>query len=248
MGALTLLPVSKRPYKADPRIVVICACCFLLSCKSLQQFWQLGVMEVVLLFLAVLSGTSLVRFFLTSLLVLPFTLAAVPLWFTVEGTVWFEVLGLTASWQGLEKFTLVFLHTWICYQVLILASALTGPFAFVEALGRLGLPRRLVEMLQLTLRYLDLLLEEARRMNRARICRGGEKKQPLLEAIRGSSYLVASLFLRTWDRAERVQLAMRCRGHGKPLSRHRCGPSPTSHWIAVLALVILTGWILSLHV
>jgi cobalt/nickel transport system permease protein len=72
-------------------------------------------------------------------------------------------------------------------------------------------------MLQQTLRYLELLLDEAARMNRARSCRGDLAKLPFRKRTQAFGNMVGTLFLRTLARAERIQQAMRCRGHGLPL-------------------------------
>jgi cobalt/nickel transport system permease protein len=242
-GVLELFPKVSRPYRCDPRIAVLLALIGIILCKSLEQFGQLAILECSLLLIALGRRIPLSSFLLRSLLVLPFSLAALPLIFTVEGELWFRVWELTATWQGLERFLVIVLHCWLCYQCLLLACAAVGPFAFIEALGRLGLPRRLVGMLGLALRYLDLLTEEAARMNRARLCRGCGSRSTLLQSTKETGQLIGSLFLRTLDRVERVHLAMQCRGDGRPPVSKTSHPAPWTHWAAVWVFALFTIWV-----
>jgi cobalt/nickel transport system permease protein len=93
-----------------------------------------------------------------------------------------------------------------------LAAALRAIEApeLLHALARLRAPAILVTLMALLLRYLGLLEEEATRMVRARDLRG---MPPGLRArARVAGYMVGSLFLRGFERSERVSLAMQARG------------------------------------
>jgi cobalt/nickel transport system permease protein len=128
---------------------------------------------------------------------------------------------------------------------MLLGAATAGPFRFIQGLGRLGLPTKLVGILELALRYLDLLLDEARRMRRAQRCRGQSTNLPLGERMRYSGQMLGTLFLRTLDRAERVQLAMTCRGLGGVTLQSEL-PAMSSGNVAVTILMVLsTAWYLT---
>jgi cobalt/nickel transport system permease protein len=58
-------------------------------------------------------------------------------------------------------------------------------------------------------RYLFVLLEEAQRMTRAHALRKFDTRGPGLKTF---SSIIGYLLLRATDRAERIHLAMRCRG------------------------------------
>ncbi|MDR2344028.1 MAG: cobalt ECF transporter T component CbiQ [Spirochaetaceae bacterium] len=124
--------------------------------------------------------------------------------------------------EGLVAFISIMLKTLLCvFAVLILVA--TTPFNDICALltrtrglGVIGL------QLSLTYRYIGLLVDEAQRMWTAYILRA-----PGLRAIKMKDMgsFLGQLLLRSFDRAERVYCAMKCRGFaGRYHSRKRWPP------------------------
>lgn len=223
--------------------MVMMAFCLIVACKSLALAWELALLQAFLLSIMLVGKIRVPTVFLRSLVVLPFTLAALPLLFSVEGVPIFEFWGWTATQQGLERYQVMIAHCWLSYQTLLIATDLTGPYPFIQALGKLGLPRRLVTMLSLALRYLQLLVDEATRMNRARYCRSGGGKASLLERCQTTGQMVGTLFLRTLDRADKVQIAMRCRGNGRPYLPPHPNSVTAAQWLALFTIGLSTLWI-----
>ncbi|MBO8127128.1 MAG: cobalt ECF transporter T component CbiQ [Firmicutes bacterium] len=92
------------------------------------------------------------------------------------------------------------------------ALGLSTEFAqLLKGLHRLGLPRVLTMLLSFMYRYLDLLISEAKRMEIARNQRyfGGN----YLSQFRILGNIIGNLFLRTYERGERVYQAMVLRGY-----------------------------------
>lgn len=243
MATLSILSPCEKRIDWDPRIVVLLALCTIVACKSLTLHWELALLQAALISIMLLGKIKVATVFRRSLIVLPFTMAALPLLFSVEGLPIFDLWGWTVSRQGLDRYLLVAAHCWLSYQALLIATALTGPYSFIQAMGQLGLPSRLVAMLSLALRYLQLLLDEARRMNRARYSRSGGGKASLLERCKTTGQMVGTLFLRTLDRADRVRVAMQCRGNGRPYLAPRPKPITAGQRLALLATLLLTLWI-----
>jgi cobalt/nickel transport system permease protein len=109
---------------------------------------------------------------------------------------------------------------WISYLSVVLRFVLTvgAALALVAVTGmnpvcaaaeRLGVPRIFVTQLALLYRYLFVLAAQAQRMRRAAELRAPGRRRPSI-ALYGS--LVGHLLLRTLDRAQRIHVAMRCRG------------------------------------
>jgi cobalt/nickel transport system permease protein len=96
----------------------------------------------------------------------------------------------------------------------------------------MGMPRPLAVQLLFLYRYMTVLGEEAVRMTVAREQRGGGR--PL--SIRLYGALVGRLLLRTWDRAERIYLAMCARGFAGDF---RGGPPPR---LGRLEIAYVAGW------
>jgi cobalt/nickel transport system permease protein len=106
----------------------------------------------------------------------------------------------------------------------------TTPFSLLLAgLRRLGAPGLLIDLLALTYRYVFLLVDQAMRLKRAAIARGYRPRWLPQAAIVGR--MVGSLFVRSYERAERV--------HGAMLMRGYSGLMPASGPLAFRAVDVL---------
>jgi len=114
-------------------------------------------------------------------------------------------LGISGGWISLVS---IVLRALLAAAAAIVLVAVTGFPAVCGALERLGMPKALAVQLLFLYRYLTVLGEEALRMTTARELRGGGRKL----SIRLYGVLVGRLLMRTWDRAERIYLAMCARG------------------------------------
>ena len=111
-----------------------------------------------------------------------------------------------------------------------LLGCTTGWPQLLEGLARLGVPRMLVMLAGFTARYVALFSAEAARMKRARDSRGYRGRWIWQAQTLG--HMLGTLFLRSFERGERVYLAMVARGfdggaHGylaahAPLSTREC--------------------------
>ena len=93
-----------------------------------------------------------------------------------------------------------------------LLGSTTSSSELLRVLRRIRVPEPLCDAIALLARYSSLLIDEARRMRRARAGRTLRASRWLLWRALGSS--IGLLFVRTVSRAERVQTAMRSRGGG----------------------------------
>jgi cobalt/nickel transport system permease protein len=97
----------------------------------------------------------------------------------------------------------------------LIALVATVPIVTVgQAMHNLRLPDKLCHLLLLTYRYLYVFEQEYRRLVQAMKIRGFQPRTDL-HTYRSYAYLAAMLLVRSYDRADRVFQAMRCRGfHG----------------------------------
>ena len=117
---------------------------------------------------------------------------------------------LTVTQEGLWSLEAVLAKALFCLLALSLLGAVTPAHDLLAALRALRVPGLLVTVLSLTLRYLALLEEEAVRMMHARDARG--VPPTLRRRARVAGWMIGSLFLRSWERGERVGHAMTARG------------------------------------
>jgi len=115
---------------------------------------------------------------------------------------------------------------------------LVPPAELLPAARRLGLPRALGTVLLFLGRYLEVLLEEGRRVRRARLARAAGT--PGWRSAGGAG---GNLFLRSLDRAERIHRAMRARGFTGELPAGRAGRFGAEEWaFLALAAGAALGW------
>jgi len=123
-----------------------------------------------------------------------------------------EFLGLTVSEPGLlAAWALVAKGTLGVLASLTLAAT-TEAHHLLAGLSRLRLPEQLVAIMGFMVRYLDVVTEEMRRMRIALASRGFSARNPRHWPVVARS--AGALFIRSYERGERVHLAMVSRGHG----------------------------------
>ncbi len=177
---------------------------------------------------------------------LPFMLAALPLVFTRPedplGQIALGPLTLTVSGEGLRQFTTIALKSWISVQAALLLAFTTPFHELVDGLRQLRLPRVMVAIISFTYRYLAVLVSEGGRMTRARAARSavvdGRGGGSWLWRARVTGALVGSLFLRSYERSERIYAAMQARGFEGEF-RHMHGRQVRAGEYLVLAVVLL---------
>jgi cobalt/nickel transport system permease protein len=151
-----------------------------------------------------------------------------------------SVDGLLGGWNILAKATLGLLASLLLVGTTTVRDLILG-------LDRLRCPSAITQIATFMLRYLDVLTAEARRMRVARIARGDDPR--FLWQLRGFAAGVGGLFLRAYERGERVWLAMRARGWSgrMPLTWHAAQAATARQWSvaasvpAVAAIVALTA-------
>lgn len=143
------------------------------------------------------------------------------------------------SREGLVAAGLLAARSVVALGIALCLVASTTAADLTEGLARLRLPAPLVLVLSLMVRYLGVVTDDVRRMAVARASRGGGR------GIAGTWVVTASgvgrLFVRSYERGERVHLAMVSRGYdGTPPATTRPG-SPAWHWVVCLGPAVLTG-------
>lgn len=114
--------------------------------------------------------------------------------------------------RGLDLAVLIILRA-ATVALLMEPLLATAPLPVTLAgLARMGVPRRLTELLLITHRYLYVFVHEARRMQVGMDVRGF-RKSTSLATLRTVGNYVGMLFVRSFERTERVHAAMLARGY-----------------------------------
>jgi cobalt/nickel transport system permease protein len=222
-ATLNLYQTKNSPvHRLDPRVKVVLTLLAIISNVALPDgaWLAFGVTWLLLLAVAVLSNIKFTFLMTRAGIVLPFTLAAVTTVFSTPGETLFTLpfLGWEASPQGLTRFGSIMTRSWLSVQTAILLSATTKFPDLMHALRHLKIPTVLVSTISFMYRYLFVLLEEARRLIRARSARSAKlpdrkSRTSLSRNVKIGGSMVGQLFLRSIERSERIYQAMQDRGY-----------------------------------
>jgi cobalt/nickel transport system permease protein len=192
---------------------------------------------------------------LRSLVALPFALAAVTAIFTLPGEVVWQInIGpweLSASDAGLVRFSSILVRSWISIQIAIVLTA-TTPFPdLIHALRHLRVPDILVSTISFMYRYLFVLSDEVVRLIRARQARSaqglgkGKSGGSVFWRAKIAGNMAGQLFLRSYERSERVYNAMLARGYAGTLLTLNPHVMRTRDWfsgmLALLVIIVIQG-------
>lgn len=166
------------------------------------------------------------RLILTRLAVVtPFLVVAVLLPFLSEGGPQVTVAGLSLSADGSWAAWNIVAKATLGATAAIVVSATTPLPELIAGLGRLRVPAVVVAIVAFMFRYLDLLADQLQRMRNAMVARGHDPRW--LWQVRPIAGSAGALFVRSYERGERVHQAMAARGYtgAMPvLNPHRSGP------------------------
>jgi len=191
-------------HRLDARVKLIAAVAFVAAIVATPVgAWRaLGALGLILAFLVGLSGVAIRELFR-------------------RWVVFFVLVGFVAVMVapahparvsyglGVIAATILIKNSLALFTIVVLASVTPFP-RLLGALRKLGVPPVLVMTLQFMDRYRHVLMDETVRMARARRARTFDRRRALSWTL--LSGLIGILFLRTFERAERVHGAMIARG------------------------------------
>ena len=249
-------PRSSLIHQLDPRVKLVMTLAFIFTAALVPA----GAWPVYILLLAIIISVDLLSdlgigyVWKRALLAFPFVLAAVPIIFTAPGPTLAEIpVGqwtITISIAGVERFSSIALKSWISVQAAIVLAASTPFPDLLTAMRAIHIPRLLVSIFSLMWRYLFILADEALRLNRARVARSGETDEPAARSggslawrARVTGGMAGNLFLRAFERSDRIYMAMLSRGYDGEM-RSLPLPRLTGRQISILAASLILMLIL----
>ncbi len=182
------------------------------------QLQYLAAICFVPMVLAVASQIPLRHFFeRTTLIPLFAAVISVPVLFLTVGTpVWAASAGgvnLVITAEGLSRFIVFTVRVWFCVSSLTLLILSTGFEKTLKLLATLKVPTLIIQLFSLTYRYFFVSIHEAQSVLMAKEARTYVHKHTFnLQTLKDLGAVLSSLFIRTYERSERVYLAMKARG------------------------------------
>jgi cobalt/nickel transport system permease protein len=233
-----------RAHSLAPEVKVAAAVAFVfaVAVTPRQAVWAFAVHAGVLTAVVAHSGVG-PRFVLARLtVILPFIAFALFIPF-VGGGERVDVLGVSVSREGLWGAWNVAAKAALGATVSILLAATTQIPHLLTGMNRLHVPSALTMIASFMVRYLELLAGEVRRMRIAMASRGYAPRW--LWQARPVATAAGALFIRSYERGERVHAAMLSRGYTgvmPQIDEHR---ATTREWV-VAAAVPASAWAVAL--
>jgi len=251
---------QSRIHNLDPRVKVLVTVAFILSNAILPDgAWPAFALAWLLLLFANDQSNLGLEFTLKrSFVALPFALVAVSAIFSPLGEPLVEwnlgFITLTPTDFGLIRFLSILVRSWLSVQMAILMVATTQFPDLIHAFEHLKVPRILTTVIAFLYRYLFVLTDEGFRLLRARDARSaglpGTKSGGSIQwRARTTGSMVGQLFLRSYERSDRIYQAMISRGytgHIRTLNPHQMDQMD---WIVlgfsliILTLIQIVGWV-----
>lgn len=241
---------DSRIHNLDPRIKVVVVVSFILSNALLPDgSWLAFALAWLLLLIANdLSDLGLGFTFKRSFVALPFALVAVSAIFSPIGEPLAEwnlgIITLVPTDFGLIRFFSILARSWLSVQMAILLVATTQFPDMIHAFEHLRVPRMLTTVIAFLYRYMFVLTDEVFRLLRARESRsaglpGQKRGGSILWRAKVTGSMAGQLFLRSYERSERIYNAMVSRGyagHIRTLNPHVIN---RRDWLVVAISVIM---------
>ncbi|MGH3872368.1 MAG: cobalt ECF transporter T component CbiQ [Pseudonocardiaceae bacterium] len=241
-----LIPADTPVHRMAPQCKVAATALFVLAVASTPSgvywpyLWYLLLLSAVVA-VAALPPWILVRRLVVEVPFLLFVLALPVLGAPPQLT----VLGMDLSIPGLHTAAAIALKATFGLLTTGILAATTPLPEIITGLERLRVPRVFTAVASFMVRYTEVLLAELARMRTAAVCRGADPRW--LWQVRDVAAGLGALIVRSFERGERVYLAMASRGYTGALPPALTGaPASRTAWAAALTLPILaaTGTIL----
>lgn len=222
-------------HRLPPEVKIVATLVFTIAVVAIprEQFWAFGVCALLLALTAGLARIRPLWLVKHAAIELPFVVLAVLLPFvgTGERVEWLgmslSIDGLYGAWNIAAKGTLGVVAS-------LLLAGTTGVRDLILGMQRLRTPHIFVQIAMFMFRYLDVIADQARRMRIARLSRCHDPR--FLWQVKAFASGIGSLFIRSFERGERVYLAMVSRGYTGRLPGVTATVASSGQW--AMALVI----------
>ena len=245
-------------HRLDPRVKALVTVIYIVSNALLPDgaWLAFGFAWVFLIAANLLSNLGIGYTFKRSIIALPFALIAVTVLFSIPGQPLFTFQlfnsHLVITDMGLLRFVSILIRSWLSVQMAILLVAVTRFPDLIHALEHLKVPAILTTIIAFLYRYLFVLTDEVFRLIRARESRsaasaGNRAGGGVFWRAKVAGNMAGQLFLRSYERSDRIYNAMLSRGysgHLYTLNPHEMKPGDyyvTAFAIAAIFIVQVLG-------
>ncbi len=230
--------------RRDPRIKVIVFFLFILVILSTRpELVLVFATYAILIFVLILLSKIPIEFVIKrSLTIIPFVLMiAIFTPFLKNGdTAKVYTIGkFNINYDGLIVFWNILIKSYLSVLCMILMTASTRFSDLLKAFEKLKVPKLIVILLSFTYRYIFVFQDELQSMIRAKEARSYRRKRWLNFKILAS--MIGVLFIRAYERGERVYYAMLSRGFDGSIktTKEMSLTKGDIYFLSILAIVLI---------
>ena len=242
-GALYLhgeSPLHRLP--AHVKIVALLLFVLAVVATPVTQRWAFAVYALLLVAVIAVARIPPLTVLRRMTVEVPFLLFALLMPFVSAGPR-VDVLGIAVSEPGLVAAFGILVKATLGVVASIILAATTSVHDLLLGLQRLRTPDLLVSIATFMLRYAEVVTGEMRRMSVARQARCFDARGPRQWRVLG--HAAGALFIRSYERGERVHLAMLSRGFTGRMPFTDEAPAVPADWARALMLPALAGVVLA---
>lgn len=221
-------------HRLHPMVKLITTILYLVLVISFNQYNVTGLMvfifyPVILMALAEIPYKPLLKRLLVAL---PFS------FFAGISNIIFDqklafMIGQIPITYGVISFTSIMIKTVFTVMAVLILIATTSLPQISYQLLSIKVPKIIVEQIMLTYRYISVLLEQVSNMYTAYMLRAPDAKGIKMKDM---GIFVGQLLLKSFDRAENIYFAMKCRGYDGNYLYAKPEPIRKNDWIYLLAV------------
>ena len=228
------------------KVAAALAFVFVVVATPRDAFWAYGVYAGLIVALTLSARVPLLVLVRRLTVETPFLLFVVALPFLARGER-VDVVGLNLSVEGLWGAWNILAKATLGTATMMLLASTTPITSILQGFQKLRVPSVIVAIAGFMIRYLDVIASEMRRMKVGRQSRGYEPR--VLWQTRALASSAGTLFIRSYERGERVHLAMVSRGYSGVMPVLAVVEASAADWLTaffvpmVAAMTCAAAWL-----
>ena len=198
--------------KPELKIFTTFCIVFSIAFLSLENNLLIFLQFLIVLYLLYLSKIKIITYFKRLSIDIPFILFALFLPFISKGDnqVIFEFFSVSVYETGFNEMISILIKITLCVSLAIVLTATTSNIEIIYGLQKLKLSPLLISILSFAIRYIDVFIDEFKRVRVAMKSRGYDEKG--IKGLKPIAYASGALLIRGYERGERVYNSMLSRG------------------------------------
>jgi len=232
-----------RIHRLAPQVKIVGAVLLVLGFVATPRtaMWAFGIYALVVVSLAAVARIPVTFAMRRMMIEIPFLLVVLllPLLGSEPNV---EVLGLSLSEAGLWDAWNILAKATLGLGIAVVLGATTQVPEILVGLDGLKMPSIITAIAGFMVRYIDVIATDWRRMRTAMASRGHDARW--LTQVIPLARTLGAMFVRTYERGERIYLAMRSRGYTGTMPASSVPATPPVEW-AIASIVVCSVWLVA---